>query len=123
MRKISVLLIGLSWVFSSTATAKVNLAEVEHWKNTGNEYRTYSYSGNVGVSDKIVVEKGNNAVIQQDAGASCPAGSFYLVNKANKTYQAIDSGTCDDRNFAVKLEKNTVTFTSKGKVTAVYPVY
>ncbi|KEY59861.1 hypothetical protein [Serratia sp. DD3] len=121
MRKISVLLIGFSWVFSSVATAKVNLAEVEHWNNIGNQYQTYSYFGDV--SDKLVAEKGDNAVIWQDAGTSCPAGSFYLVNKRLKTYKEIDSGTCDDRNFAIKLENNTVTFTSEGKVTAVYPVY
>lgn len=121
MRIINVLLISLSCVLSNAAMAGLNLADVEHWNNIGNQSQTYAYFSEV--NDQLIAEKGDNAVIWQSAGTSCPAGHFYLVNKARKTYQAIDSGACEDENVVIKLEKNNVKFTSNGKITAVYPIY
>lgn len=80
---------------------------------------TYSYHD----FDKIVAESKSHAVVRQDAGTSCAAGAFFLVNKRAKTYRAIDSGTCDDRGFSVQLTNNQLIFKQNKRITSLYPIY
>ncbi|HBC7422229.1 MAG: hypothetical protein ACTINL_01850 [Serratia proteamaculans] len=109
-------------VFSFTAAARINPAEIEQWRNTGEANQTYVYSGDTTPQDRVVAENKRYAVIGQDAGMSCPAGLFFLADKGLKTYRAVDSGTCDDRNLHLTLGKSTLTFTSQGTKTATYPL-
>lgn len=74
-------------------------------------------------SDRVVADSKSHAVVRQDAGNSCAAGSFFLVNKKAKTYLAIDAGTCDDRGFSVLLTNDQLVFRQNKRITALYPVY
>lgn len=73
--------------------------------------------------DKVVAETKTNAVVRQDAGISCAAGNFFLMNKKRKTYAPIDPGVCDDRGFSVKIEGDRLIFRSGKRITALYPLY
>ncbi|MBI6180520.1 hypothetical protein JEQ07_08905 [Serratia proteamaculans] len=109
-------------VFSFTAAARINPAEIEQWRNTGEADQAYVYYGDTTPQDRVVAENKRYAVIRQDAGMSCPAGFFFLADKGLKTYRAVDSETCDDQDLRISLGNNALTFTSQGKKTATYPL-
>lgn len=74
-------------------------------------------------SDLVVAETASHALVRQDAGTSCAAGNFLLFNKRDKTYRAVDAGTCDDRGLMAKLTADRLTFFQGKRIVAMYPVY
>ncbi|MCW8114185.1 hypothetical protein [Yersinia intermedia] len=102
-------IVALLWAFSMGAFAEINLSEVEHWTNKGTPNLYY-------------MNTSHHVLVRADAGTSCPAGSYYLLNKQDRSYLPVDSGTCDDRKLKTTLSATQLIFTSHGKVTALYPL-
>lgn len=111
-------IVALLWAFSMGAFAEINLSEVEHWTNKGTPNLYYMNTS----LDAVVAETPHHALVRADAGTSCPAGSYYLLNKQDRSYLPVDSGTCDDRKLKTTLSATQLIFTSHGKVTALYPL-
>lgn len=85
--------------------------------------KTSPYTAEEG--DKVVAETPSHALIHQTGyiGAACATGEYVLIHKKRKTWQKVDSGTCDDRGFVAKLTPDRLIFTLRGKPMAVYPLY
>lgn len=109
--------IGFLAAFSASAT--VALSDVPHWKNTGDKNQRYDYSDAI-PSDEVVAENARYAVIFQGAGTSCPAGSYFLVDKKAKSYRSVDARNCDDRKFKAELSGDHLYFKKGEKITAQY---
>ena len=114
------ILVGAVFAVLSTPALAVadDFAQLESWNMEVNnhEYMADSF-------DKVVAENANYFVVYQNAGTSCAAGSHWLFNKQYKSYRAIDSGTCDDRDFKVTLNSDQLIFMSGKTLTALYPIY
>lgn len=120
MQKTKIMLFTLLAVLNLGAYASSNTQQFERYKPDAAMCNdSYSYVE----GDKIVAETKTYAVVRQDAGTSCAAGNFYLMNKKTKTYRAVDIGTCDDRDFSVALKHGQLAFRLGKRLTALYPVY
>lgn len=73
--------------------------------------------------DRVVASTRTHLVLRQDAGNSCAAGTFFLLNLRERSFRPIDAGTCDDRNFSVTLSPSQLTFRQGGRITALYPIH
>ena len=73
--------------------------------------------------DRVVASTRTHLVLRQDAGNSCAAGSFFLLDRRERSFRHVEAGTCDDRNFSVTLGPSQLTFRQGGRITALYPIY
>lgn len=120
MQKMKIVLFTLLAVVSLGVHAGSNTQQFERYKPDATVCNdSYSNFEN----DQIVTETKTYAVVRQDAGTSCAAGNFYLMNKKTKTYRAVDAGTCDDRDFSVALTRGQLAFRLGKRMTALYPLY
>ena len=107
-------------IMSAIAAAAPDISQKGKWKAEGNLPRDQV---EFGILDRVVAETATHFVVTSDAGTSCAAGNQWLFNKKTNKYKAVDSGTCDDRNFKVILDSKKLIFKNGNKITAQYPVY
>lgn len=86
------ILVAIALLASSVASA-VTWQEVENYKKVGGgQYDTYVHDE----SDQVPINYQNLMVVSQDAGTSCPAGTWFVINHANRTYTPVDKLGCKE---------------------------